>query len=819
LKKKIAGLLALILTLTVNYAQSEISAIHSINEPLTGTQPDGVYVDTLLISLDSGSKNWLIPDGRAYGVYFSNRNLASQNAIVTKVEYKLRIDDRGDSSDFRCADYVVFLSSKENPGLENDINVYSQLGGDTDGGYDDDEADDSDIYLNWRSTDFFNGEKLNQYWGAKIYDVHNGKSGKWNYLKLKIYYVVKSLGSLYVEVKNIPGYNQSLPGSNGRVQLYDEKGKFVQAASTLSSGEVYFGDIPAADNYSIDVYHYPHDPITIFGVEYWGNLNNINITPDKTTNINFERSQPFKLDIRVFKNGVDVTGGNLNINEELEIRVTIKNPSSKDLTCNSQLALDRNKIAPYDFNKRSKTSRIKANTSEVFNFSFTPEKPGQYFSVVGAWTNTGSQGLTKKITDGDAWYYTPIINAIDPTKEIIPPFNPQPPHRFRNVSVDLSELSWDAATLNGNEVSAYDVYFGDDPTPDNGELREQINTHSWTIDPSLLPLEYNKIYFWRVAAKEGSKKASSEIWSFRTERDPSEVINEIKYDIYIWEPNSVALGSPIRIFSGQINENTTILVPDININSWFGSIAAAFNTISGSSIHFGNIANEDIYVKIKFLFGIGGPRVHAGEKLFMEMWFEVFRLSDLQPYYGDYDFNENEYVAFRLDKDQGLANFANQISLHTDSLAFYYLLDDGFSDEGLETLDEEEFLTFRASHFSKFGGGRGNITSTTKVEPETTDNLPDKFLLLQNYPNPFNPTTTIKYSITVIETQDFASQPMVQLKAYDLLGREIAILVNEYKSPENYEATFDAKHLPSGVYIYRLQTEGKFFSKKMLLLK
>ncbi len=92
------------------------------------------------------------------------------------------------------------------------------------------------------------------------------------------------------------------------------------------------------------------------------------------------------------------------------------------------------------------------------------------------------------------------------------------------------------------------------------------------------------------------------------------------------------------------------------------------------------------------------------------------------------------------------------------------------------------------------------------------------YLLYQNYPNPFNPTTKIKYSIAVGNT-NVASPANVTLRIYDVLGREVATLVNERKEPGTYEVLFDAANLTSGIYFYKL-TAGSFTdTKKMLLLK
>ena len=83
--------------------------------------------------------------------------------------------------------------------------------------------------------------------------------------------------------------------------------------------------------------------------------------------------------------------------------------------------------------------------------------------------------------------------------------------------------------------------------------------------------------------------------------------------------------------------------------------------------------------------------------------------------------------------------------------------------------------------------------------------------LEKNYPNPFNPTTTIHYQI--------ANAGVVNLKVYDVLGKEIATLVNEKKDVGKYSINFNASHLPAGIYFYRLQSGEFVETKKMVLLK
>jgi hypothetical protein len=89
--------------------------------------------------------------------------------------------------------------------------------------------------------------------------------------------------------------------------------------------------------------------------------------------------------------------------------------------------------------------------------------------------------------------------------------------------------------------------------------------------------------------------------------------------------------------------------------------------------------------------------------------------------------------------------------------------------------------------------------------------LPADFALSQNYPNPFNPSTRIKYQLP--------NDSDVSLKVYDILGNEVATLVNEFKQAGYYEVIFDASNLTSGIYIYKVTAGSYIETKKMILLK
>jgi hypothetical protein len=87
---------------------------------------------------------------------------------------------------------------------------------------------------------------------------------------------------------------------------------------------------------------------------------------------------------------------------------------------------------------------------------------------------------------------------------------------------------------------------------------------------------------------------------------------------------------------------------------------------------------------------------------------------------------------------------------------------------------------------------------------------------LQNYPNPFNPSTTIEYTVGGVRSQA-SGVSNVRLAIYDLLGREVAVLVNEKQPAGRYEVTFDGGRLASGTYLYRI-VAGRFVQVRRMVL-
>jgi hypothetical protein len=115
-------------------------------------------------------------------------------------------------------------------------------------------------------------------------------------------------------------------------------------------------------------------------------------------------------------------------------------------------------------------------------------------------------------------------------------------------------------------------------------------------------------------------------------------------------------------------------------------------------------------------------------------------------------------------------------------------------------------------------GNQNNYTTNAGIDIDTlvgignnNSGIPDTYILEQNYPNPFNPMTSISFSLP--------SSGITNLAVYDIMGREVIVLVNEMKTAGNYSVTFDAANLSSGIYFYTLKSGGFVESKKMLLIK
>jgi uncharacterized lipoprotein YddW (UPF0748 family) len=129
-------------------------------------------------------------------------------------------------------------------------------------------------------------------------------------------------------------------------------------------------------------------------------------------------------------------------------------------------------------------------------------------------------------------------------------------------------------------------------------------------------------------------------------------------------------------------------------------------------------------------------------------------------------------------------------------------------------LNENKIYTWHVRAKNEYGFSKWSEVSKFKTQILVSvddQNIPLAFSLEQNYPNPFNPETNIEFSIV--------NNGFTTLKVYDILGREVKVLVNEFLDKGNYKIMFDGSDLSSGIYIYSLNNGSEVIRKKMLLLK
>ncbi len=267
----------------------------------------------------------------------------------------------------------------------------------------------------------------------------------------------------------------------------------------------------------------------------------------------------------------------------------------------------------------------------------------------------------------------------------------------------------------------------------------------------------------------------------------------------------------VMIDTGRVYEDSTYTIPPHDFNSNFPVIQFLYDAFVGSSFYFGDLTDEDIVLSIRLIFNKkdGYAPSYFNERLFFVMAVKVFKNPGRVPVSGDYFFKAGEFFGYKLPKSDRLIQIFKALNLNKDDLGFAYIRDDRFDPQHIETINTPTEVRFKAYHFSKFGGGRGHISSTSGTNDENS--IIKLFELDQNYPNPFNPSTTISYSIP--------KEGYVTLKIYDILGNEVSTLVSDRQTAGNYKIEFNGENLSSGIYFYTLR-HGRFSStKKMILMK
>jgi len=447
--------------------------------------------------------------------------------------------------------------------------------------------------------------------------------------------------------------------------------------------------------------------------------------------------------------------------------------------------------------------------------------------------------------------------------------NPNPANGATDVDINIPQIMW----TNGAGATSIEVFFN------GSSVYTGAPTTSYNIPA---PLQYNTTYSWRVDGSNDTCTTYGTSWTFTTMQDPNLVMETVdiypqSFDYWTGTCNSstktqVSLVNAIENEVGWMAFDVTPIVNDPSTviqeivfngylydNGWpYWSITpmGSVNPITDGAAAIHNQVTNNYDEGIAYSYNLESGALPLG---WLQRTLGTTATADLQASLSqgwfaigivDFDFSTSFYVEFEGWAETNVpyltVTYIYTVPVEMTSFTATSVKDEvnlkwstatetnnqGFQIErmnvngtfeqigfvaGFGTTTEPKSYTFIDSKLET-----GNYTYRLKQidfdgtfayseEINVNVEIPLVFALEQNYPNPFNPSTTIKYSI--------AEDGFVKMSVYNLLGEEVAALVNSTQKAGKYEVNFNASNLASGVYVYRIEAGNFVSSKKLMLLK
>ncbi|HSD64827.1 MAG TPA: T9SS type A sorting domain-containing protein [Ignavibacteriaceae bacterium] len=453
----------------------------------------------------------------------------------------------------------------------------------------------------------------------------------------------------------------------------------------------------------------------------------------------------------------------------------------------------------------------------------------------------------------------------NPCPEELAPSNPDPPSGTTGVSVDGTTLSW----TNGTGTVSVEVWFAGQQVYTGAPITQwptgalqYFTTYSWKIvcwndscsrsatwsfqTEQHLPLPLEDFYpqsaqYW-TGTTEGITKTDGEIntvypnvgWAaYDISTIPQgATILETRFYGYVNAANwpywsATPMGSVNPVTDGASSINSQILAGYTSDVAYIYSDESSSFTVGWHNYAMGNSALSDLQSAIDsnqgwFAMGFVDRDFTNSFYLNFDGW------SQPNPPYIEIIFiTPVELTSFRADVNEGNVNLSWQTATETNNKGFEVQRNSGNGFEVLAFVNGNGTSTevHNYSYIDRPVSGKyiyrlrqvdfdgsSEYSNTIEVNVE----IPKIFSLEQNYPNPFNPATEINFSLS--------EDSKVTLKVFDILGREVAILINGNLTSGEHNVTFNAAGFPSGVYFYRIDansSEGRSFAsvKKMVLTK
>jgi len=418
-----------------------------------------------------------------------------------------------------------------------------------------------------------------------------------------------------------------------------------------------------------------------------------------------------------------------------------------------------------------------------------------------------------------------------------------------SILVRNPTLGWTA----GNGSTLFDIYLGTTNPPSF-----LINTTSNSFQTEIL--NSHTTYFWRIDCKNQYYTTEGDVWTFITGNSIADTTGfALQFD-GTDDRLDCGNGSSLQITGNKITLEAWINVNEFKSQPFAGSVIVKdqgsnssgymircggngiinFN-IGNGSWHEVNTPTNSIQLNswhhVAASYDGATMRIYIDGELAVQSnaIFTIGNASNSNLFIGEspgfsgrvFNGKIDEVRVWNVSRTRSQIQSTMNIILTseyystTDSgLAGYWRLDDGVgqSAEDLSFFSNNATLGTSANpDLNDPVWVEANILIVSVEDEKDNNSIPASFSLSQNYPNPFNPTTKIKFTILSVETS--RRDVFTTLKVYDILGNEVATLVNEEKPAGSYEIDFDGTKISSGVYIYKLKAGLFTDAKKMILLK
>ncbi|MCS7053797.1 MAG: T9SS type A sorting domain-containing protein [Ignavibacterium sp.] len=471
---------------------------------------------------------------------------------------------------------------------------------------------------------------------------------------------------------------------------------------------------------------------------------------------------------------------------------------------------------------------------------------GDYIGIAGGGGKAYPFWMDDRTGVYQAWITEVVLGPPCPAQSASNPF---PADGSSSVSVNIPQLTWS----NGAGVTQVEVWFGEGANISqiyNGPAISSINPP--------VSLGYNKVYSWKVVAKNDTCSAPAPVWSFKTELSPGTVLLEPFQNLNNWTPagplgltnwtvqntnNATGLSSPeLRLswtpqFNGQSYlRSTPINVPPnqemtLEFRHFFDWYANPSGTI-GVAVTYDNGATYTTIWQIVNPTANVGPATVTTNFVANSTPLRIAFFFNGNSFNFDYWYIDDVILSYIIPVE--LTSFTakaydDKVELNwttateKNNLGFEIQRSSGDEFKAIGFIDGKG-TTLQQNNYSfidmdvKSGNYKyrlkqidfdGKFEFSKEIEVEVNPVL--IYSLEQNYPNPFNPSTLIKYSI--------AEDGLVKISLYNSLGEKVSTLLNKYHTAGRHQIEFNSNGFSSGVYFYSIEVNGYKSVRKMIIMK